>query len=91
MEKAQLNATLRDKTGRRIAGAFGVKGGQWRTLGGIARETGLPEETVREYVRGKRACFVRAPVSPGGKKLYAIKSGAVPTSVDEGPRKAAAG
>ena len=88
--KAVPRATLADKTGRRIAAAFSAKGGHWRTLGGVARETGLPEETVREYVRGKKACFVRAPVSPGGKELYGIKSGAVPAGEDD-RRKAAAG
>ena len=85
-----LGTTLADKTGRKVAAAFGAKGGHWRTLGGVARDTGLPEEAVREYVQRKKACFVRSPVSPGGKELYGIKSGAVPPAGEDERRKAAA-
>ena len=75
--------------GSKIAGAFRVKGGKWRTVGGISRETGLPEETVIEYVRDKEGCFVRAPVSPGGKALYGIRTGAMPAVADEAVRRKA--
>ena len=91
-EAAARKVVLRDKVGKKIAIAFRVKGGKWRTLGGIARESGLSEEAVIEYVRAKKGCFVRAPVSPGGKELYAITLAAVPASESrEGQRKVAAG
>ena len=64
---------FRDKIGKRLVAAFGGDGGEWRTAGGIARETGLSKNTVEEYIQTNPRCFVRSRIAPAGKSLYAIR------------------
>ena len=59
-----------DPIGHQILGAFGPQGDQWRTIGGIARTTGLPVDTVHTYVQTHEMNFGQAPFSPGGFTLY---------------------
>ena len=66
--------TLPDELGPKVARAFHGKRAKWRTLGGIARTTGLSEEVVRDYIQRRHDYFITAPVSPGGKRLYAVKA-----------------
>ena len=62
-----------DPVGRKVKLAFGGKGRRWRTVGGIARDAGLPRDVVRDYIAERNQCFVTPRVSPGGKKLYGIR------------------
>ena len=80
---------LGGNTGRRIESAFRGEGAKWRTIGGIARETGLPEKEVRAYVGANEELFERARLSPGGRVLYSIRG--LPGASTSASRKAAAG
>ena len=62
-----------DPVGRKVKLAFGGKGRRWRTVGGIARDAGLPRDVVRDYIAEREQCFVTPRVSPGGKTLYGIR------------------
>ena len=63
-----------DELGPEVARAFLGTRAKWRTLGGIVRATGLSEQVVSDYIERRPECFITAPVSPGGKRLYAVKA-----------------
>ena len=70
---ASTDLAFEDPVGTKVKLAFSGKQSKWRTVGGIAREAGLPQEKVQEYIRQKQQCFVTARVSPGGKRLYGVR------------------
>lgn len=43
---------------------------QWRTPGGIARETGLPLDVVEAYLREHEEQFAQSSIAPSGTPLY---------------------
>jgi hypothetical protein len=42
----------------------------YRTPGGISRETGLSEETVRNYLESHPQEFHTSSIRPGGRTIY---------------------
>ena len=77
---------LSGKIGRMIESAFRGEGAKWRTIGGIARETGLLEKDVRAYVRANEQLFERARLFAGRQEalLYPGPVGGVDDAVAEG-------
>lgn len=70
--KKSSSPALPGELGPRVARAFHGKRAKWRTAGGIARAADLKENVVLDYIE-ESDCFVIAPVSPAGKRLYAVK------------------
>ena len=46
----------------------------WRTVGGISRDTGLPMEIVQNFIEEHEYLFEISPFPIGGKTLYSLKS-----------------
>lgn len=46
--------------------SFEKTGNNWRTIHGIARETGLSEVDVKSYITNHSADFVESEIKPGG-------------------------
>jgi hypothetical protein len=57
----------------RILEAFGNHGDEWRTVGGIARDSGLAHQVVQDYIRTYPHLFETSPISPGGMTLYSLR------------------
>ena len=70
----QTTPDLPGRLGPSIAKAFIPAGSKWRTVGGIARTSRVPERAVRKYIHDHDGFFETAPVAPAGKELYAVKS-----------------
>lgn len=62
-----------DPLGFQILEAFKGPRTSWRTPGGIARQTGLPLDTVQSYFQVHRDLFVQSPLAPGGMPLYSLR------------------
>lgn len=45
-----MHNLFHDPIGKKILGAFGPSYNQWRSLGGIGRAAGLPQEEVSSYI-----------------------------------------
>ena len=60
----------------RILKAFEKPLAVWRSAGGIAREAGLPEETVQTYINNHPDLFRISPVAPAGIPLYGLREDA---------------
>lgn len=54
----------------------------WRTLGGIARESGLPVADVSEYIREHPEDFKQSSITLGGLPLYRIRR--IPSHAKQG-------
>lgn len=67
--------SLNDPVGSRILNAFSGPQGIWRSLGGIARDTGLPLDTVYSYFNQHSDLFMQSPLRPIGTPLYALEPG----------------
>ena len=59
-----------DETGQKIMQAFIGPHKEWRTLWGIAKESGLPRETVRNYIEQHPEHFIEADMTLGGTALF---------------------
>jgi hypothetical protein len=57
--------------GARIAAAFAGERNRWRTLGGVARATGLTLEAVESYLKAHPEEFRQSRLKPAGEPLYA--------------------
>lgn len=62
-----------DPVGAKIVQAFRDPGSSWRTSGGIARDSGLPAETVHSYLLEHRDYFVQPSLTLGGTQVYALR------------------
>ena len=65
---------FRDEIGQKLVAAFDGERGQWRTVGGISRHTGLSEPIVEKYIKDHADFFVRSPISVGGIALYGVRA-----------------
>ncbi|MDE2994704.1 MAG: hypothetical protein OXU67_12580 [Chloroflexota bacterium] len=61
--------------GATIAIAFSIRGEQsrWRTIGGIARDTGLREETVRRHIETHPEVYKQSIIRLGGTPIYGLR------------------
>ena len=62
-----------DPQGLKIYQAFSGPRAHWRTLGGIARQTGISIEKVESYVHEHPNQFVRGDLTVSGTALYQFK------------------
>lgn len=60
--------------GKRVLLAFARDTAHWRTLGGIARESGRTTREVAEFIEENEQCFVQSSIRFGGSTLYGIRS-----------------
>ncbi len=58
-----------------IATAFSIRGAhsRWRTIGGIARDTELPEEMVRRHIETHPEVYKQSPITLGGTPIYGLR------------------
>ena len=61
------------RIGARVAAAFLGERAGWRSLGGIARQTGLPAHEVHAFLEANGDYFVQSTVKPGGIPLYGLR------------------
>ncbi len=59
--------------GARVLVAFLGDNAHWRTLGGIARASGLTKSEVTKFIEDNRECFVESSIRPGGSVLYGMR------------------
>jgi len=59
--------------GKAILDAFGRSDNAWRTVSGIARQTGLDRQHVSRFIRDHQDLFELSPVRPSGIPLYGIR------------------
>ena len=61
--------------GATIAIAFSIRGehSRWRTIGGIARDTGLREETVRRHIEMHPEVYKQSIITLGGTLIYGLR------------------
>ena len=61
--------------GATIAIAFSIRGhhSHWRTIWGIARDTGLPEETVRRHIETHPEVYKQSIIRLGGTPIYGLR------------------
>jgi len=64
---------LDDPVGKRVLPAFHGAENLWRTVGGVARETGLPAETVQSYINSNPGLFVQSTLTASGSGLYGLR------------------
>ena len=64
-----------DPLGFQILEAFRGPCTSWRTAGGIARQTGLPLNTVQSYFQAHRDLFVQSPLAPCAWNRWQASSG----------------
>jgi len=68
-----MDRPFADPVGEKIAQAFRDPGSSWRTSGGIARDSGLPAETVHAYILEHLDYFVQPSLTLGGTQVYGIR------------------
>jgi hypothetical protein len=69
-----LNADIEDPQERAVLLALANENWDFRTVGGIARETGLDSEVVRETLVRRSDLVRRSPVpSADGEDLYTLR------------------
>ena len=61
--------------GATIAIAFSIRGhhSRWRTIWGIAKDTGLPEETVRRHIEMHPEVYKQSIIRLGGTPIYGLR------------------
>lgn len=69
---------FQDSIGARVVVAFSHPDSLWRTLGGIARSSGLTTEDVLAYIRENETCFVQSRLKLGGLPLYGVRRDLLP-------------
>ena len=60
--------------GKRVLLAFARDTARWRSLGGIARESGRTTREVAEFIKDNEHCFVQSSIKFGGSTLYGIRN-----------------
>lgn len=55
--------------GKKIIQTFGPTYSDWRTVGGIERDTGVPQQEITDFINEHNELFIQSSISPGGKKL----------------------
>ena len=60
--------------GKRVVPAFARDTARWRSLGGIARESGRTTREVAEFIEDNEHCFVQSSIELGGSTLYGIRN-----------------
>ena len=68
----EINPFL-DEDGKLVLSAFLPKKARWRTAGGIARESGLTEIEVVQFIGDNQDWFVTSDIKPGGRSLWGIR------------------
>ena len=68
-----MSKPLTDPIGRKIFAAIRETDFDWRSAGGIARSSELTLRTVQHYLDKHQDWFDKAPLSPGGIRLYTVK------------------
>lgn len=63
---------FQDPIGGKIYEAFGPEHDQYRSLGGLVRDTGIAPEAVKGFIEAHPDFFQFAPISPAGIPLYAL-------------------
>jgi len=56
-----------------ILAAFAGPRSEWRTVGGISRQTGLPASVITEFVTAHPELFVESPITIGGIKAFGFR------------------
>lgn len=64
---------LSEQMAGRVVVAFVGERSEWRSLGGIARKSGLTTRQVAEFIEENPDCFVQSSVKPGGVALYGLR------------------
>lgn len=59
--------------GARVLVAFLGDNALWRTLGGIARTSGLTKSEVTGFLEENKECFVESSITLGGSVLYGVR------------------
>ena len=59
--------------GARVLVAFLGEKAHWRTLGGIARASGLTKGEVTKSIEDNKECFVESSITLGGSVLYGMR------------------
>lgn len=59
--------------GKRVLLAFARDTAHWRSLGGIARESGRTTREVAEFIENNEHCFVQSSIKFGGSTLHGIR------------------
>ena len=65
-----MHNQFNDPIGVKIFDSFGPSHNEWRSLGGIERQSGLTYGQVASYIDQHSNLFEQAPISPGGMNLY---------------------
>ena len=72
--KTQLkDSILTDRIGKQVVVAFEGPHAEWRTVGGIARQTGLSEQEIVKCIEEHEEAFKESSVKLGGKVLYGLR------------------
>ena len=61
-----------DLIGAKIMEAFLGPHSTWRTAGGIARDSGLTTDEVRDYISTHQDYFVQPSLTLGGTPVYTV-------------------
>nr|VFK05333.1 MAG: hypothetical protein BECKH772B_GA0070898_105701 [Candidatus Kentron sp. H]VFK05959.1 MAG: hypothetical protein BECKH772A_GA0070896_106031 [Candidatus Kentron sp. H]VFK09032.1 MAG: hypothetical protein BECKH772C_GA0070978_105721 [Candidatus Kentron sp. H] len=64
-----------DSLQRNIVGGFTGPHHDYRTIGGIARDTGLPVNQVQNFITKNPDVFKLAPFQPDDDSLYTLNPG----------------
>ena len=59
--------------GARVLVAFLGDKAHWRTLGGIARASGLTKGEVTRFIEDNKECFVESSITLGGNVLFGMR------------------
>lgn len=70
---AEHTTTMANEELDRVLDAFRNPQSTWRTLGGIARESKLPAETVLNLLQAHPELFRKSSLAPGGIPLYGLR------------------
>ena len=68
----------------RVAYVLATAEGEWRSVGGISRDTGLDTTTVVSTLSANPAVFRRSAGTIGGSQFYGLRDGAVTVTYDDG-------
>ena len=60
--------------GKCVLLAFARDTARWRSLGGIAGESGRTTREVAEFIEDNEHCFVQSSIKFGGSALYGIRN-----------------
>ena len=67
-----------DSMGSKILSSFSEPYGRWRTIGGLARDTGYSPSAIHGYILQHPHIFTEFPFRPAGHPVYGLKPGVLP-------------